>query len=261
MLETVINRLFLLWVSVCGVWLVLLTPGRAQQPGFTLPPMQDNDQPTIRVRKAPSTGSMDDQLTGAATSGHHVGAPPVAEWEWSLRRFVNLGLPEPATLRESVRVGFVNRGKSFVRVTFRAKAPAGGFPAGSFRGLPEVSYSLERLYTRVVIRARRYVAQADGPFELVEADPRGHTLADFSTLGGIARGRNMVATVEDAFRGENVFAINGDTLSFVNAHFYDDSAHPFPAEIVLGPVTEEKPVVEEAAVRVRRAEPVLPQTR
>ena len=98
------------------------------------------------------------------------------------------------------------------------------------------------MYTRVVIRSRRYVAEADGPFGLVESDPPGHTLADFSILGGIARGRNMVATVEDAFRGENVFAINGDTLSFLNAHFADDSMHPFPAEIVLGPVQNSEAV-------------------
>ena len=49
----------------------------------------------------------------------------------------------------------------------------------------------------------------------------------------------MVATVEDAFRGENTFAINGDTISFLNAHFADNSAHLFPAEIVLGPVEAE----------------------
>ena len=236
--KVVIPRSLQRVVSVVGVLLAFLRPPVcAQQPGFTLPPMPSDDLPTVRVRKAPSTGSLDDQLTGAAPPGNRTGEPPAA-WEWTVRRFVNVGTPEPATLQETVRVAFVNRGRSFVRVTYRAKAPAGGFPAGSFRGLKEVSYGMERLYTRVVIRSRHYVAETDGPFGLVESDPPGHTLADFSTLGGIARGRNMVATVMDAFRGENTFAINGDTLSFVNAHFADDSAHPFPAEIVLGPVEE-----------------------
>ena len=226
-------RRVLLSTGAVAAWLAALTPSRAQQT-VTLPPLRDDDQPVVTVRKADAPGSLDDQLSGLTPPGKRSGAPP-QEWEWSFRRFVNLGTPEPATLEESVHVAFVNRGRSFVRVTYRAKAPP-GFPAGSFRGLKEVRYSMERVYTRVVIRSRRYVAQADGPFGLVESDPPGHTLADFSTLGGIARGRNMVATVMDAFRGENVFAINGDTLSFVNAHFYDNSAHPFPAEIVLGPV-------------------------
>lgn len=226
------------WVGVGGSLLaLLLTPGRAQQPRFTLPPLPQDDQPTVHVRKAPSTGSLDDQLTGAAPTGQRTGAPPT-EWEWTTRRFVNVGTPEPATLEESVRVAFVNRGRNFVRVTYRAKAPAGGFPAGSFRGLQEVSYRMERVYTRIVIRARRYVAEADGPFRLVESEPPGHTLAEWSILGGIARGRNMVAVVRDAFQGENVFAIDGDTLSFINAHFADDSTHPFPAEIVLRAVEE-----------------------
>ena len=148
---------------------------------------------------------------------------------------MNLGTAEPASLQETVRVAFVNRGNSSVRVTYRAKSPS-GFPAGSFRGLKEVSYSMERLYTRVVRRGGRYVAESAGPFKLVESDPPGYTLADFSTLGGIARGRNMVAVVDEAFHGENLFVLNGDSLSFVNTHFADNSAHAFPGEITLEPL-------------------------
>ena len=188
-------------------------------------------QPTVRVRKDPSANSPDDPRDQPAAGPRAI----PAAWQWGFQRFVNLGAAEPAALQETVRVALVGRGQSSVRVTYRATSPS-GFPAGSFRGLKEVSYTMERPYTRVVRRGRRYVADSAGPFRLVESDPPGYALADFSTLGGIARGRNMVAVVDEAFRGENVFVFNGDTLSFINAHYYEDSAHPFPVEIVLEPV-------------------------
>ena len=186
---------------------------------------------------APKAGrgraSLDAQLTEAPR--RPAAGASIAEWQWDFQRFVNVGSPEPVGLQESVRVGFANRGDSYVRVTYRVKSPA-GFPAGSFRGRKELSYTIERIYSRVVIRGKRFLARGEGPFRLVESDPGGHSLADFSTLGGIARGKNMVAVVDEAFGGENLFALDGNHLSFVNQHLAGSNARVFPAQIVMVPV-------------------------
>lgn len=213
-----------------GIALLSGVSVRAQQPGLVLPP--GSTQPTVTVRKAPSTEPDGPPAVRAQPAGPQT--IPMA-WQWNTRCFVNLGTAEPATLQETIRVTFGSGGRSSVQVTYRAKSPA-GFPAGSFQGKKEVSYTIERPFTRVVRRGPRFVAQSTGPFKLVESDPSGYTLADLSTLGGIARGRqNMVMVVDEAFRGENVFVFNGDSLSFINAHYGDNSAHAFPAEIVLEP--------------------------
>lgn len=165
-------------------------------------------------------------------------APAVAslsEWEWNFQHFVRVGSPEPATLDETVRVGFGNHTESYLRVTFRARS-APGFPAGSFRGRKEVSFTMERLYSKLTLHAGKFLAEPGGPFRLVESDPPDQTLADLSTLGGIVRGPNIVATVGDAFRGENLFVPEGEELTFVNQQYLASRTHDFPAQITLEPV-------------------------
>lgn len=163
------------------------------------------------------------------------GAASVAEWEWGFQRWVNVGAGEPPVrLTESVHVTIANRGESSVRVTFRAQAKD-GLPAGSFRGRKEVSYTMARVYEKVVVRGGRFIARPRrGGFKLVESDPAGPGLAEFSTLGGIARGKNMVAVVDEAFGGEeNLFSLDGERLSFVNQGVNGSNGRAFPKEIVL----------------------------
>ena len=181
-------------------------------------------------RRVAAGHSLDTQLTGPARAPQP--GESISEWEWHFQRYVNLGTPVPATLEETVRVGFANRGDSYVRVTFQATVPA-GFPSGGFQGKKMVSYTLEKIYTRVVVRGKRFVAEADAPFRLVASDPPGHSLAEFSTLGGIARGKNMVVVVGEAFRGKNLYVLTGGDLTFVNGNANGTEAQAFPAEIVL----------------------------
>ena len=195
-------------------------------------PMVLQADPPAR-RGAVVGNSLDSQLTGPAQTPQP--GESFSEWEWNSQRYVNLGTPEPATLQETVRVGFANRGDSYVRVTFLATTPT-GFSSGSFQGKKTVSYTLEKIYMRVVIRGKRFVAEASGPFKLVASDPPGHSLAELSTLGGIARGKNMVAVAGEAFRGENIFVRTGSDLTFVNGNANGTEAQAFPAEIVLEPV-------------------------
>ena len=203
-------------------------PGRFLLCLLVWPMVASADPP---VRRAAAVGnSLDSQLTGPARTLQP--GESFSVWEWHSQRYVNLGTPEPATLQETVRVGFANRGDSYVRVTFQAAAPT-GFPSGGFQGKKTVSYTLEKVYTRVVIRGKRFVAEAGAPFKLVASDPPGHSLAEFSTLGGIARGKNMVAVVGEAFRGENLFVLTGDELTFVNSNADGTEAQAFPPEIVL----------------------------
>lgn len=196
---------------------------------------QSAERPSAPRRN--SAASLDAQLAGEGGTARRPGGKSIAEWQWNYQRFVNVGPGQPpAQLDENVRVGFANRGDSYVRVTYRAQLPT-GFPAGLFQGKKEVSYTMERIYQRVVIRGKKFVAEAQGPFRLVESDPPGHTLADLSTLGGIARGRNMVAVIDEAFSGENLFTLAGERLNFINQQYSNGGdARAFPAQIVMEPV-------------------------
>ena len=180
--------------------------------------------------------SLGTQLNARSRNAFGAGST-IPEWQWnSTPHFVRLlGGAEPGALEQSVRLSLANQENSTVQVSFHAKAPEGGFPAGTFAGQKEISYTIERVFSRLEVRRGKVLTWGGGPFKLVASEPAGHTLAELSTLGGIARGQNMVLTVDEVFKGENTFAVTGRELTFVNGHFAGDTSH-FPAQIVLAPV-------------------------